>query len=120
MEVISVRCKVGGIRKEIIGIRDEQKIFYILNRPRQWETICSPISQAEILNDLKMDFNILVGLCVGHASLFYEYAKAPVTALIVKDRVFGHSPTVDLYQSHAYYQRLIRKKILGRKNAGLI
>lgn len=114
-EVVSVCCKVGGIRKERIGIRDEQKISYILNGPEQWETMCSPISQAEILNDSKVDFNILVGLCVGHDSLFFKYAKAPVTVLIVKDRVFGHNPAVALYQSHAYYRRLIRKEPLEER-----
>ena len=109
-EVISVCCKIGGIPKERIGIRDDQKIASISGGPGQWETMCSPISQAEILNDSEVDFNVMLGLCVGHDSLFFKYAKAPVTVLITKDRVFGHNPAVALYQSHAYYKRLIRKE----------
>ena len=77
--------------------------------------MCSPISQAEILNDSEVDFNVLVGLCVGHDSLFFKYAKAPVTVLIAKDRVFGHNPAAALYQSHAYYRRLIRKEPLQKR-----
>ena len=71
-QVVSVCCKAGGIPKEQIGVRDDQKIAYTFNRPDQWETMCSPISQAEILNDSKVDFNVLVGLCVGHDSLFFK------------------------------------------------
>jgi uncharacterized metal-binding protein len=109
-EVVSVCCKAGGIPKEKIGIRDDQKIAHISDGPGLWETMCSPISQAEILNDSEVDFNIVVGLCVGHDSLFFKYAKAPVTVLITKDRVFGHNPVAALYQSHAYYRRLTRKE----------
>ena len=109
-EVVSVCCKAGGIPKERIGIRDDQKIVYTFIGPGHWETMCSPISQAEILNDSEVDFNVLLGLCVGHDSLFFKYARAPVTVLVTKDRVFGHNPAVGLYQSHAYYSRLIRKE----------
>ena len=45
------------------------------------------------------EFNIVVGLCVGHDSLFFKYANAPTTVLIAKDRVFGHNPVAGLYQS---------------------
>jgi len=114
-QVVSVCCKAGGIPKERIGVREDQKIAYTFNRPDQWEAMCSPISQAEILNDSKVDFNVLVGLCVGHDSLFFKYAKAPVTVLIAKDRVFGHNPAAALYQSRAYYRRLIRKEPFEKK-----
>lgn len=109
-EVVSVCCKAGGIPKERIGIRDDQKIAYTFNGQGQWETMCSPISQAEILNDSEVDFNVLVGLCVGHDSLFFKYARAPVTVLVAKDRVLGHNPAAALYQSSAYYRRLLRKE----------
>lgn len=109
-EVVSVCCKTGGIPKERIGIRDDQKIAYTFNRPDQWETMCNPISQAEILNDSEVDFNVLIGLCVGHDSPFFKDARAPVTVLIAKDRVFGHNPVAALYQSGAYYKRLVRKE----------
>jgi len=107
-EVISVCCKAGGIPKETIGIREEQKI----SGPGTWETMCSPITQAAILNDEGVEFNVLVGLCVGHDSLFFKYADAPTTVLIAKDRVFGHNPAAGLYLSNFYYRKLRRKESL--------
>lgn len=105
-EVVSVRCSVGGVPKETIGIAQDQKI----GGPGAWETMCNPITQAKILNDEKTEFNIAVGLCVGHDALFFRYAKAPCTVLIAKDRVFGHNPAAGLYLSDSYYQKLMRKQ----------
>jgi uncharacterized metal-binding protein len=107
-EVVSVCCKAGAIPKERIGITEEQKI----GGPGAFETMCSPITQAEILNDEGTEFNILVGLCVGHDSLFFKYSKAPVTVLVAKDRVFGHNPVAGLYLSSSYYRKLLRKESL--------
>jgi uncharacterized metal-binding protein len=71
--------------------------------------MCSPIAQAMILDEEKTDFNILVGLCVGHDSLFLKYAKAFSTVLVVKDRVLGHNPAAALYTAESYYSKLNRK-----------
>jgi len=109
-DVVSVVCKAGGIPKETIGIKDEEKIIYKFRGPGHWESMCSPISQAEILNDEGTEFNILVGLCVGHDSLFFKYSKAPVTVLVAKDRVFGHNPAAGLYLSPSPYYRKLRRK----------
>jgi len=105
-DVVSVCCKAGAIPKERIGITEEQKIA----GPGTWESMCSPITQAEILNSEETEFNIVVGLCVGHDSLFFKYAKAPTTVLIAKDRVFGHNPAAGLYLSGSYYRKLLRKE----------
>jgi uncharacterized metal-binding protein len=73
--------------------------------------MCNPVAQAEILNDAGTDFNIVVGLCVGHDSLFFKHSKAPVTVLVAKDRVFGHNPVMGLYLAHSpYYRKLLRKE----------
>jgi len=109
-EVVSVCCKAGGIPKETIGIKDEEKIITKFAGPGHWESMCSPITQAELLNDAGTEFNILVGLCVGHDSLFFKYAKAPVTVLVAKDRVFGHNPVAGLYLSPSVYYRKLRRK----------
>ena len=74
--------------------------------------MCSPITQAEILNSEGTEFNIVVGVCVGHDSLFIKYSQAPVTVLIAKDRVFGHNPAAGLYLSGSYYRKLMRKESL--------
>ena len=107
-DVVSVVCKAGGIPKETIGITEEQKI----TGPGRWETMCSPITQAEILNSEGAEFNIVVGLCVGHDSLFFKYSQAPATVLVAKDRVFGHNPAAGLYLSGSYYRKLMRKESL--------
>ena len=68
--------------------------------------MCNPVIQAKILNEEKTDFNILVGLCVGHDSLFFKYSHAFTTVLIAKDRLLGHNPAAALYTSGTYYSRL--------------
>jgi len=52
------------------------------------------------------ELNVLIGLCVGHDSPFFGYSEAPVTVLMVKDRVTGHNPAAALYSSESYYRRL--------------
>lgn len=47
------------------------------------------IGEVEILNGENTDLNIILGLCVGHDTLFTEHSEAPVTTLVVKDP--GHA-----------------------------
>ena len=65
--------------------------------------MCNPILQAKILNAEHTDLNIVMGLCVGHDSLFYKYSEGLTTTLVVKDRVLGHNPVAALYAADAYY-----------------
>ncbi len=101
MEPYAVLCKVGSIDKTEIGIPDEIKV-----KPGNDESCCNPVLQAMLLNQWKSDLNVLVGLCVGHDSLFIRHSEAPVTTLIAKDRVLGHNPVAALYTSHSYCKRL--------------
>jgi uncharacterized metal-binding protein len=101
-EVASVQCKCGSIPKEDLGIEDFEKVS-----PGQFEAMCHPIAQAEILNAHKCDFNILVCLCVGHDSLFLKHSLAPCTVLAAKDRVYGHAPLMAVYQSKSYHRRVL-------------
>lgn len=100
-KVISVLCKAGRTPKEALGLKEEHRIFQ--DRP---ESMCNPIYQAKLLNHEKTDFNVLLGLCVGHDSLFFKFAEAPTTVLAVKDRVTGHNPLAAIYLSGSYYQKL--------------
>jgi uncharacterized metal-binding protein len=102
-DVVSVVCKVGGTPKETIGIKDDEKI-----RIGEFEPMCSPVAQAMLLNEQGTEVNILVGLCVGHDSLFLKHAQAPCTVLVVKDRVLGHCPASALYTAKSYYPWLKR------------
>ncbi|MFC2000938.1 DUF1847 domain-containing protein [Chloroflexota bacterium] len=104
-EVVSVRCKVGATPKERIGIRPEEKI----KGPDNWESMCNPIMQAEVLNAENVDLAIMLGLCIGHDTLFIRYCRVPMTVIAVKDRVTGHNPLAALYLSSSYYARLTSK-----------
>lgn len=104
-EIVSVSCKVGGVPKEKIGVKDEEKI-----RIGEFESMCNPIAQAKILNRAKTDFNIMLGLCIGHDSLFLKYVEGLTTVFAVKDRVTGHNPLAALYTSRSYYRRLMKRE----------
>ena len=98
LETVSVMCKVGGIDKAAIGIQEEEKLH-----PGRFEAMCNPIAQAEILNQADTDFNVVIGLCVGHDSLFLSHSKKMCTVLAVKDRLLGHNPLAAVYTNHSYY-----------------
>ena len=100
-EMVSVVCKAGREAKEELGLQEEQKII-----PGSIEPMCNPIYQAKIVNEQKVDFNILMGLCVGHDSLVIKYIDAPVTVLAVKDRLLGHNPLAAVYNLGSYYSYL--------------
>lgn len=102
-EVVSVSCKAGGVAKERIGVKNEEKI-----RIGKFEAMCNPIAQALILNKAKADLNIMLGLCIGHDSLFLKYVEGLTTVFAVKDRVTGHNPMATLYTSRSYYKRMMK------------
>ncbi len=99
LEVVSVICKTGGVEKTTVGIPEEHKVH-----PGQFEPMCNPIAQAMLLNEQHTQFNIALGLCVGHDSMFYKYSDALVTTLIAKDRVTGHNPAAALYCAEGYFK----------------
>ena len=96
-EPYAIICKVAGKAKSSISI------------PKQCEEIgaamCNPILQARLLNEAKTDLNVVIGLCVGHDSLFYKYSDAYVTTLVTKDRVTGNNPAAALYTAGSYYKK---------------
>jgi uncharacterized metal-binding protein len=106
-EPVSVCCKAGSIDKLELGLAESDKV-----RPGTFEPACNPIAQAEICNRMGTDMNIIVGLCVGHDMLFNKHSKAPVTTLIVKDRVTGHNPVAVLYGQNFYYKRLQKQMVV--------
>jgi uncharacterized metal-binding protein len=103
---VSVCCKTGSIDKLELGLSESEKV-----RPDTYEPACNPVAQARLLNRAKTDLNIIVGLCVGHDILFTKHSEAPVTTLVVKDRVTGHNPVSVLYGQNFYYKRLQKQPI---------
>jgi len=88
-EVVSVCCKVCGIDKKDFGLEQISS--------EDFEVMCNPAGQAELLNQAGTQLNVLCGLCVGHDAIFAKLSKAPVTTLIAKDRVLAHNPAGALY-----------------------
>jgi uncharacterized metal-binding protein len=90
--VSSVCCKVCGIEKEHFDLTKIQE--------DRIEAMCNPIGQAKVFNNEGTDLNIIFGLCIGHDILFTKHSKAPVTTLVVKDRVLAHNPIGAIYSGY--------------------
>ena len=99
--VASVVCKTGARPKEELGLQENEKVH-----PGQFEAMCNPVAQAMILNKEQTDINVLLGLCVGHDTLFIKYSAAPITVLAVKDRATGHNPLAAVYAAHYFQSKL--------------
>lgn len=100
-EVISAVCKMGNNHKTDVGVPAE-------STQNCGNIMCNPLLQAEALNRAGTDFNIVVGLCVGHDSLFYRHSNAYCTTLVAKDRVLMHNPVAALYGANMYYKKLLQ------------
>ncbi len=100
-EVYGVACKVSATPKSRVGIDERCEGVGV--------AMCNPILQAKLLNKHNTQLNVIMGLCVGHDCLFVKYSEAPVTTLVVKDRVLGHNPVAGLYTAGTYYGHLLKK-----------
>ena len=96
-EVYGAACKVGVQKKTDVGIPERCNAI--------GPNMCNPILQAKLLNAAETELNIVVGLCVGHDSLFYKYSDALVTTAVTKDRVTGHNPVAALYGADFYFKK---------------
>ena len=94
-EVCSVACKAGMTDKSVLGVPEACRSIGV--------NMCNPILQAIHLNRAGTELNVAVGLCVGHDSMFCKYSHAPVTTLVVKDRVTGHNPVAAIYCADGYF-----------------
>lgn len=100
-EVYGVACKCGTQPKSALGFHAQGEAS---------SNMCNPVLQALMLNREKTDLNIVFGLCAGHDSLFYKYADAYCTTLVVKDRLLGHNSVAPLYNIDGYWKRLLEKE----------
>lgn len=99
-------CKVASVDKMDIGVREE---YCAVTGP----AMCNPIMQARLLEKAGCQLNVVMGLCVGHDSLFYKYNKTLCTTLVTKDRVLAHNPVGALYQTKSYYKKLMGGSMFG-------
>ena len=98
--VYGVACKAGEVFKDDLDIPPHHQ--------GPGPVACNPVLQAQRLNEEGTELNIVMGLCVGHDSLFYKHAKAVTTTLVVKDRVLVHNPVMALYTAEGYYAHLMK------------
>lgn len=102
--VISAACQIGRVKPRMRGVPEEYCDLMALT--------CNPIAQAEILNEEGTELNFIVGLCLGHDILFNKTSRAPVSTLIVKDRVLGNNPAAAL--SSSFHRRSLWKEYCGK------
>lgn len=102
LEPVSVICCSGGMDKRDFGIRPEQ----FVHPENERETMCNPIGQADMLRLAGTDFNVALGLCVGHDALFLKHSHVLATVLVAKDRALGHNPAAAFYCPHYMSGRL--------------
>ena len=93
IEVFSAGCQIGR------SSATDRGLPHLEAYPDN--STCNPIAQAEILNKAQTQLNYIVGLCMGHDILFTRYSSAPVSTLIVKDRLMGNNPAAAIYGWHA-------------------
>jgi uncharacterized metal-binding protein/predicted Fe-Mo cluster-binding NifX family protein len=94
--IFPVCCKVGGIRvADPLAGTDEHDAGGTCSC-----VACNPVGQAEVLNRLNTDINIVVGLCVGVDCLFAQASRAPVSTLFVKDKSLVNNPIGAIYSDY--------------------
>lgn len=86
-DVRPVCCKIGGRRaNDPIGASDGPSVI-----------ACNPVGQAEALNRMDTDLNVMVGMCMGADCVFAQASEAPVTTLFVKDKSLANNPIGAVY-----------------------
>ncbi len=94
-EVSSVCCQTGGDKRIDVDAPEDLVIPSKKGYHLDYVT-CNPVAQALLLNNAKTDFNLIIGLCIGHDVTFTYLSEAPVTTLIAKDRLIRHNPAATL------------------------
>lgn len=106
-------CKRMQIKKLgiafCVGLREETKQLTKILKSHRFlvsavvcavNESCNPVGQALVLNQERTELNIVMGLCMGPDILFSRFSEAPVTTLVVKDRVTCHNPVGPLVTSY--------------------
>lgn len=91
--VFPVCCKIGGVDAENTNAGQS----FSNSKHRANSIACNPLMQAEVLNKLGTDMNVIVGLCIGADSVFTSASEAPVTTIFVKDKSLANNPIGAIY-----------------------
>jgi len=95
-EVYPVCCKIGG--KVMSDTLYPPAVAPVRSAP--CDVACNPAGQAEALNRIETDINVMAGLCVGADCLFARLSDAPVTTLFVKDKSLANNPIGAVYSDY--------------------
>ncbi|HIW77012.1 MULTISPECIES: DUF1847 domain-containing protein [Gordonibacter] len=104
-EVFGIACKVESNHRDDLDL--------VLEDGKRGAVLCNPLMQARLLEEEHTDLNIVMGLCVGHDTLFYRYSHAPVTTLVTKDHITGNNACAGLYASKSIYKKRLNATIEG-------
>ena len=103
--------EANGFMVVLAGQDEEQAAQHGLTRrqlserdPLKAMGLSDPIGQADYCNEMKTDLNVILGLAVGHDSLFVKHANALSTCLIAKDSALGHNSAGAIYHAESYHQ----------------
>jgi uncharacterized metal-binding protein len=106
-EVSSVCCRIGKVHSAATADNPDSSMADL-----EFDNVpCNPVGQAEILNHLGTDINIIAGLCMGMDCVFTEVSQAPVTTLFVKDKMLANNPIGAVYSD--FYLDEIARQGLG-------
>lgn len=105
IDYTALSCKIGAIDKSEVGIDEKYKI----RQNVEHESMCNPIMQAKYFEMDEVELVVMIGLCVGHDTLFYMNCNLPVTTLVVKDRVTCHNPAAPLKYAKGIYNKLFNE-----------
>ena len=92
-KVYSCCCKLGALSKDEFGMER-------LHPEWDMEASCNPVGQALEFKRCRTDLNLIIGLCIGHDIVFTQHSSAPVSTVLVKDRVLGHNPAAVLHTGY--------------------
>lgn len=97
-KVDAIGCKAGSPPRTTLG---EDECFTCDGMGE----LCNPLGQTLYVEKCGCQFVVIMGLCVGHDTLFMKHCKVPMTYLVIKDAVLGHNPVQAIYTSDIYYKK---------------
>lgn len=106
-EPYGIACKAGAFSRADMGLATTCCDYGSVS--------CNPLLQAQLLNEEGTDLNVVIGLCVGHDSIFLKHSDAPCTVLVAKDRPLGHNPVAAIRGAEGTwpYNRMMKPRHWG-------
>lgn len=101
LEVVSACCLNGGFNET----EHDVPLPEVCVKPG-FDPACNPIGQAVLLNEQKTEFNVVIGLCLGHDSLFMKYSDAMCTVMAIKDVAMANGNPLNALKLYHNYPEI--------------